>query len=92
MHFRKLSYFNLSLSSDKNFAGSLARNEKRINYFCSHDSSQQDAQVEDLLTQMSTEELLRMLELLDMLETKAPIQATERELALLQYLLKNYQN
>ena len=56
------------------------------------EESQQDAQVEDLLTQMSTEELLRMLELLDMLETKAPIQATERELALLQYLLKNYQN
>ena len=45
-----------------------------------------------MLAQLSTEELLRMLELLDMIESKTPIQASERELAILQYLLKNYQN
>merc|ERR1712080_338315 len=48
--------------------------------------------VEEILTQLSTEELVRMLELLDMLETKSPIQASERELAILQYLLNNYPN
>ena len=34
--------------------------------------------MEDVLTQLSTDELLRMLELLDMLESKAPIQASDR--------------
>lgn len=48
--------------------------------------------VEDMLTELSTEELYRMLELLDMLESKGPLEASERELATLQYLLKNYQN
>ena len=56
-------------------------------YFC-----RSDARVEAMLAQLSTEELLRMLELLDMIESKTPIQASERELAILQYLLKNYQN
>ena len=48
--------------------------------------------VEEILAQLSTEELIRMLELLDMLESKSPIQASERELAILQYLLNNYPN
>ena len=48
--------------------------------------------MEDLLTKLSTDELLRMLELLDMLESKAPIQASDRELDTMQYLLKNYQD
>lgn len=41
--------------------------------------------------QMSTPDLLRMLELLDMLETKDTMKASERELATLQYLLKSYE-
>ena len=50
----------------------------------------EEVPVEDVLTQLSTDELLRMLELLDMLESKAPIQASDREMGTMQYLLKNY--
>eukprot|EP00093_Oithona_nana_P009011 09011.XXX_267874_268360_1 [CDS] Oithona nana genome sequencing. len=46
---------------------------------------------EAYLMQMSTPDLLRMLELLDMLETKDTMKASERELATLQYLLKSYE-
>ena len=46
---------------------------------------------EAYLMQMSTPDLLRMLELLDMLESKETMKASERELATLQYLLKSYE-
>ena len=42
--------------------------------------------MEDVLTQLSTDELLRMLELLDMLESKAPIQASDRVRVLVMFL------
>ena len=42
--------------------------------------------MEDVLTQLSTDELLRMLELLDMLESKAPIQASDRVRILVMFL------
>ena len=41
--------------------------------------------------QMSTPDLIRMLELLDMLESKEQMKASEKELATLQYLLKSYE-
>jgi len=55
------------------------------------DENPAEEQMEDLLTKLSTDELLRMLELLDMLESKAPMQASDREMDTMQYLLKNYQ-
>ena len=50
-----------------------------------------DKAAEAYLMQMSTPDLLRMLELLDMLESKEAMKASERELATLQYLLKSYE-
>jgi hypothetical protein len=54
--------------------------------------SSPNTDIESLFSRLSTEELMRMLELLDMLETKQPIKASDQELATLQYLLKNYTN
>ena len=39
----------------------------------------------ELLTKMSTDELMRMLELLDMLESKSPMQASDREMDTMQW-------
>ncbi len=47
---------------------------------------------ENLFSELSTAELVRMLELLDMLEAREPINASEREMATLQYLLQSYEN
>ena len=45
--------------------------------------------MDEVFGMLTTEELLRMLELLDMLEHNKPIYASENELATLAYLLKS---
>ena len=45
--------------------------------------------MDEVFATLSTEELYRMLELLDMLEHKKDINASQTELDMLAYLLKN---
>ena len=45
--------------------------------------------MDEMFATLTTDELLRMLELLDMLEHKKHVKASDDELEMLAYLLKN---